>query len=138
MVVGLAQESARIVVPLGCVYTPLKETTDLHTLPYEPVTCKKCSGILNPYARVDYRSKVWVCPICFNRNNFPAHYAGIDEQKLPAELIPNFTTIEYTMKRNRAPQPVFLYVVDTVTHPTPPQPKPPWIVCGGLSVTVCL
>ena len=30
-------ESARIVVPLGCVYTPLKETTDLHTLPYEPV-----------------------------------------------------------------------------------------------------
>ena len=67
-----------------------------------------------------------------------AHYAGIDEQKLPAELIPNFTTIEYTMKRNRAPQPVFLYVVDTVTHPNTPQPKPPWIVCGGLSVTVCL
>ena len=30
--------------------------------------CKKCSGILNPFARVDYRSKVWVCPICFNRN----------------------------------------------------------------------
>eukprot|EP01045_Picozoa_sp_COSAG04_P023177 COSAG04_NODE_2716_length_3693_cov_2.258208_2_plen_87_part_00 len=61
-------------MPLGCVYTPLKETTDLHTLPYEPVTCKKCSGILNPYARVDYRSKVWVCPICFNRNNFPGTF----------------------------------------------------------------
>ena len=70
----MVQESARIVVPLGCVYTPLKETTDLHTLPYEPVTCKKCSGILNPYARVDYRSKVWVCPICFNRNNFPGKF----------------------------------------------------------------
>ncbi len=109
-------ETARIVVPLGCLYTPLKETTDLHTLPYEPVQCKKCSGILNPYARVDYRSKVWVCPICFNRNNFPAHYAGIDEQKLPAELIPNFTTIEYTLQRTRAPQPVFLYVVDTVIN----------------------
>ena len=70
-----------------------------------------------------------------------AHYAGIDEQKLPAELIPNFTTIEYTMKRNRAPQPVFLYVVDTVTHPSPSPAQAPldclwWIVCDGLSVTV--
>ena len=27
---------------------------------------------------------------------------------------PNFTTIEYTLSRTRAPQPVFLYVIDTV------------------------
>lgn len=80
---------------LGCLYTPLKEASDLHTLPYEPVQCQKCSGCLNPYARVDYRMKVWVCPFCFNRNNLPQHYAGIDETKLPAELIPSFTTIEY-------------------------------------------
>jgi protein transport protein SEC23 len=78
------------------------------------VQCKKCSSILNPYCRVDYRMKVWVCNFCFERNNLPAHYAGIDETKLPAELIPNFTSIEYTLQRTKAPPPLFLYVVDTV------------------------
>ena len=35
---------------------------------------------------------------------------------MQAELIPNFTTIEYTLQRQHAPQPVFLYVVDTVIN----------------------
>lgn len=26
-------------------------------LPYEPVPCKHCTAILNPYARVDFNSK---------------------------------------------------------------------------------
>jgi len=29
------------------------------------------------YRKVDFAQKFWQCPICFNRNQFPAHYAGI-------------------------------------------------------------
>ena len=62
--------------------------------------------------QVDYRSRVWICPLCGNRNNFPHHYADISETNLPAELIPQFTTIEYQLQRPPAPAPVFLLVVD--------------------------
>ena len=54
-----------------------------------------------------------ICPFCFRRNQFPAHYAGITETNLPAELIPNFTTIEYTLQRVSHVAPIFLFVVDT-------------------------
>jgi hypothetical protein len=30
----------------------------LQVLPYEPILCKQCTAVLNPYARVDYYSKV--------------------------------------------------------------------------------
>lgn len=83
-------------------------------LPYEPIYCKgACRSILNPFVQVDYRSRVWICPLCGNRNNFPHHYADISETNLPAELIPQFTTIEYQLQRPPAPPPVFLLVVDT-------------------------
>jgi protein transport protein SEC23 len=66
-----------------------------------------------PRSRVDFRAKIWICPFCFQRNHFPPHYAELSEQNLPAELIPNYTTIEYTLSRPRAPPPVFLWLVDT-------------------------
>jgi Sec23/Sec24 zinc finger len=48
--------------------------------------------------QIDYRSKLWTCPICVNRNHFPPHYAeNISETNLPAELIPQFTTVEYEL-----------------------------------------
>jgi len=38
---------------------------------------------------VDFRTKLWSCPFCLARNNFPPHYAeNIGESNLPAELIP--------------------------------------------------
>jgi len=49
------------------------------------------------------------------RNHFPPHYAeNIGETNLPAELIPQFTTVEYELQ-SMAPAgpPVFLFVVDT-------------------------
>lgn len=47
------QEASRLVVPIGAVYTPLKEKTDTPLLQYEPVTCKApCKAVLNPYAYV--------------------------------------------------------------------------------------
>ena len=44
-------EATRMVAPLACLYTPLKERTDLPPLQYDPVMCTKpgCRAILNPY-----------------------------------------------------------------------------------------
>ena len=48
------------------------------------------------------------------RNHFPPHYAeNISEVNLPAELIPQFTTVEYELQGQAAGAPVFVFVVDT-------------------------
>jgi len=96
---------------------------------YEPVTCKaSCKAILNPYwyvtclnselqltdySQIDVRGKLWICPFCLQRNPFPPHYKDISASNLPAELLPKYTTIEYTLSRPAQIPPVFLYVVDT-------------------------
>lgn len=42
-------ESSRLVVPIGILYTPLKEKEQA-PVQYEPVTCKNpCRAVLNPY-----------------------------------------------------------------------------------------
>lgn len=50
-----------------------------------------------------------------SRNHFPPHYAeNITETNLPAELIPQFTTVEYELQSHLPlGPPVFLFVVDT-------------------------
>lgn len=111
-------DSSRLVVPLGCLYQPLRERPEqlrLPTIQYEPVLCTRsnCRAILNPLCQVDYRAKLWVCNFCFQRNPFPPQYSAITEQHQPAELIPNFSTIEYTITRAQCLPPVFLLVVDT-------------------------
>ncbi|XP_059475345.1 protein transport protein Sec23A isoform X1 [Neocloeon triangulifer] len=108
-------EASRLVVPLGCLYQPLKERPDLPPVQYDPVLCggNQCRAILNPLCQVDYRAKLWVCNFCFQRNPFPPQYAAISEQHQPAELIPQFSTIEYTLMRNQGLPPIFLFVVDT-------------------------
>ncbi|VVD00990.1 protein transport protein Sec23A isoform X1 [Leptidea sinapis] len=108
-------EATRLVVPLVCLYQPLKERPDLPPIQYEPVLCTRntCRAVLNPMCQVDYRAKLWVCNFCFQRNPFPPQYAAISEQHQPAELIPNFSTIEYTITRAPSMPPIFLLVVDT-------------------------
>ncbi|KAI9599239.1 putative SEC23-component of COPII coat of ER-golgi vesicle [Syncephalis fuscata] len=107
-------EATRMVVPISCMYTPLKEREDMMPVFYEPVTCKApCRAVLNPYCQIDVRGKLWICPFCLNRNPFPPHYADISNTNLPAELLPKFTTIEYTLPRPAQIPPVFLFVVDT-------------------------
>ncbi len=63
--------------------------------------------------QVDFRAKLWVCNFCFNRNTFPPQYALISESNVPAELIPQFSTLEYTITRVPTIPPIFLFVVDT-------------------------
>ncbi|KAI9193175.1 uncharacterized protein BJ171DRAFT_604748 [Polychytrium aggregatum] len=107
-------EATRMVVPIGCLYTPLKERPNYTPFQYEPVVCKApCRAILNPYCQVDFRAKFWVCPFCLNRNPFPPHYKDISPTNLPAELLRNFTTIEYILNKPPSLPPIFLFVVDT-------------------------
>ncbi|MEW5313173.1 MAG: hypothetical protein WDW38_004762 [Sanguina aurantia] len=107
-------EATKCVIPFAAVYTPNKRLPSMTVLPYQPIPCKQCSAVLNPYARVDYYSKVWICPFCHGRNHFPPHYQGISDTNLPAELYPSCCSIEYTIPSTTAPHPpVYLFLVDT-------------------------
>ena len=64
-------------------------------------------------SQIDIRGKLWICPFCLQRNAFPPHYKDISNTNLPSELLPKFTTIEYTLSRGAAVPPIFLFVVDT-------------------------
>ncbi|KAF7538545.1 hypothetical protein G7Z17_g12613 [Cylindrodendrum hubeiense] len=106
-------EASRLVVPIGALYTPLKEKPDTPLLQFEPVTCKQpCRSVLNPFCQVDVRARVWICPFCLSRNQLPAHYKDITANAIPPELHPANTTIEYRLSRPAPAPPIFLYVVD--------------------------
>merc|ERR1719182_499716 len=106
-------EATRIVVPIGALYTPLKPIGNPPPLVYDPIRCNGCGALLNPYCQLDFRTKLWTCPFCLGRNHFPPHYAeNITETNLPAELIPQFTTVEYELQQRSVGPPVFLFVVD--------------------------
>ncbi|KAM5554335.1 protein transport protein SEC23 [Rosa sericea] len=111
---GTKQESTNSVVPVSAVYTPIKPFPNMPVLPYSPLRCRVCRSVLNPFSTVDYAAKIWICPFCFNRNHFPPHYASISDENLPAELFPQYTTIEYdsSLEKPSTP-PVFIFVVDT-------------------------
>ena len=64
-------------------------------------------------SQIDIRGKLWICPFCLTRNAFPPHYKDISNTNLPAELLPKYTTIEYTLARAAQVPPIFLFVVDT-------------------------
>uniref|UniRef100_A0A3B5AU18 Protein transport protein SEC23 n=1 Tax=Stegastes partitus TaxID=144197 RepID=A0A3B5AU18_9TELE len=108
-------EATRLVVPVSCLFTPLKERPNLPPVQYEPVLCSRanCKAVLNPLCQVDFRAKIWACNFCFQRNPFPPSYAGISEVNQPAELMPQFSTIEYIVQRGPQAPLIFLYVVDT-------------------------
>ncbi|KAM5366533.1 hypothetical protein ACJZ2D_010501 [Fusarium nematophilum] len=125
-------EASRLVVPIGALYTPLKEKPDTPLLHFEPVTCKQpCRSVLNPFwsvssptpfnlsslltylrSQVDVRARVWICPFCLSRNQLPPHYKDITANAIPPELHPANTTIEYRLSRPAPAPPIFLYVVD--------------------------
>ncbi|KAJ1966274.1 GTPase-activating protein S23 [Dipsacomyces acuminosporus] len=107
-------EATRSVVPVATQYTLLKERPELPPVMYEPVTCKApCRAVLNPYCQIDVRGKLWICPFCLQRNQFPPHYKDISAHNLPPELLPRYTTIEYSLSRQSPVPPVFMFVVDT-------------------------
>jgi len=100
-------------VPIGCLYTPIKQIAGREPLNYEPVRCRNCGAVLNSYAQVDYNTKVWTCPLCSSRNPLPQLYHGITPDCLPMELHSEYTTVEYSMAMTNKVPSVFLFVVDT-------------------------
>lgn len=76
----------------------------------------QCQAILNPFCSIDTRSKFWVCCICGQRNQFPPHYKDITEENLPAELMQNFSTIEYTLRSAVSPSPCCMLRSSVSTH----------------------
>jgi protein transport protein SEC23 len=106
-------EASRTVVPIGAIYTPLFNKLERTELAYEPVACKSpCRAVLNPFCQVDMRGKLWICPFCLTRNNLPPGYQQITPQSLPPELMPAFSTVEYTLARPAQVPPIFLFVLD--------------------------
>lgn len=61
-------------------------------------------------------NRIWTCPFCLSRNHLPAAYAEISPENLPAELLPNYTTVEYTSTQPVSAPPAFLFVIDTCFH----------------------
>ncbi|XP_072970140.1 protein transport protein SEC23 E-like [Typha angustifolia] len=111
-------EASKCVIPLAASISPLRASTSLLVLPYPPLRCKTpCSAALNPFARVDFAAKIWICPLCFTRNPFPPHYAGISESNVPGELYSQCSTVEYSPlpldSSTPPPPPVFFFVIDT-------------------------
>ncbi|XP_012478437.1 protein transport protein SEC23 isoform X1 [Gossypium raimondii] len=115
-------EASKCVIPLAASIAPIPPHSDIPTLPYAPLRCRTCSAALNAYSRVDFLAKIWICPFCYQRNQFPPHYAMISETNLPCELYPQYTTVQYTLQTNPDPnnpsnapqlQPVFVFVLDT-------------------------
>ncbi|KAM7279409.1 hypothetical protein ACFE04_006543 [Oxalis oulophora] len=121
-------EASKCVIPLAASIQPIRPHPDIPTLPYAALRCKTCAAALNCYARVDFTAKIWICPFCYQRNHFPQHYSMISETNLPAELYPQFTTVQYTLPpphqinpndidnnnyNTTTLSPVFVFVLDT-------------------------
>ncbi|KAM3265967.1 protein transport protein SEC23 [Capsicum annuum] len=113
---GSKSEAAQCVIPVSAIYTPLKPLPNTPTLPYAPLRCRNCRSVLNPFSIVDFSAtKIWICCFCLQRNHFPPSYQSISETNMPAELFPQYTTIEYETPSDKAAMtsPVFLFVIDT-------------------------
>eukprot|EP00668_Euglena_longa_P015385 GGOE01019460.1.p1 GENE.GGOE01019460.1~~GGOE01019460.1.p1 ORF type:complete len:757 (+),score=202.90 GGOE01019460.1:195-2273(+) len=70
--------------------------------------CKGCKAVLNPHCRVDWTSKLWICPFCLTRNQLPPQYQSVTQ-----ELLPQFGTVEYEIHQSAASPPVFFFCIDT-------------------------
>ncbi|KAH9542694.1 hypothetical protein CY35_13G021000 [Sphagnum magellanicum] len=88
-------EATRMVVPFGVICNPVAALPEVPLLPYEPILCKGCRGVLNPYCRIDLDARIWVCQFCFQRNHFPPSYNGMSATNMPRELFPNSGVVEY-------------------------------------------
>ncbi|KAI3697062.1 hypothetical protein L6452_29794 [Arctium lappa] len=110
-------EASKCVIPIAASISPIRPHPLIPTNPYAPLRCKTCSAVLNPFCRVDFSALIWICPLCFQRNHFPHHFSGISETNVPAELYPQYTTIEYTIPNHDVhhtlPPPVYVFVLDT-------------------------
>lgn len=103
-----------MVIPLGCLYTPLKESPSVIRLNGRPPSCNSCEALINPFCQTTHHSSTWTCSFCHSRNVFPAGYAS-DPAAPPPELLPTTLTIDFPLSVPKASPPFYLLVVDTHT-----------------------
>ncbi|CCH46283.1 hypothetical protein BN7_5875 [Wickerhamomyces ciferrii] len=102
-------EEDNITVPIGCVYTPLKQKDDLSIIQRQPFRCINCQGVMNPFCLIDAVARTWACAICLTRNKFQTNY---DIGHVLDEMDPTATTVEYLLP-DPSPSPLlFVYVID--------------------------
>ena len=107
------EEQSDIVVPLGCLYTPLKEIEGIKSLKHIPEYWRQCWVILNPNCFVDLELKIWKWPFWWTENYFSDNISSlITEENLPGEVDINNTTVEYSLPWS-SEKPVYLFVIDT-------------------------
>ena len=106
-------DASKIVVPVGFHYNPIIKNENLSLLEYEPLKCR-CGSIISPIFNYSTRAKVWECPFCRTRNNFPKAYADfISDENLPAELFKQNNTVEYKLNTKPANPPIVIFLIDT-------------------------
>ncbi|KAH7377908.1 hypothetical protein DE146DRAFT_761782 [Phaeosphaeria sp. MPI-PUGE-AT-0046c] len=112
---SLEHEASRLVVPIGALYTPLKEKTDTPLLQYQPVVGRPpCKGVLNPFCQVDRARPCLDMPLLLEQGTqLPVHYKDILSRTDPSRAAPKHsTTIEYRLPtRPRASPPLFLNTI---------------------------
>ncbi|KAL7695564.1 protein transport protein Sec23-like protein [Lotmaria passim] len=104
-------DGARMVAPLGCLYSPL--ASPCTQLCYAPTKCTVCGGVLNPYSTLDPRSRTWGCPLCLSKNSLPPQHQQANEYNLPVEMQASSSTVEYVAQMPARNPPTFVLVVDT-------------------------
>ena len=105
-------ESESLSIPFGCMYTPLKILKEQKPLEYKPLECYNCLSFINPYCKINFNEKNWLCPFCNYKNSFPNSYHGMTPDCLAEELLPNRTTIEYISMDSNINNPIILLIVD--------------------------
>ncbi|ODV83909.1 hypothetical protein CANARDRAFT_29631 [[Candida] arabinofermentans NRRL YB-2248] len=102
-------DSKNCVVPLGCLYQPLRPLENPVLLNSPPIVCKACKGILNPFCQPDFMSKVWTCSLCTSRNQFHPQL-----METPYETNPQSLNFEYVLPDAAQGQKplVIIFVVD--------------------------
>lgn len=110
----LRLQHQRNVVPLGAMYTPLNNKSNIQVLPKEEMlACRQCRAIANPFVTVN--NEIWTCPFCGFTNRLVLNQIDPDTNNyvLPPALHETSSTVEYQTGRLSSLPPIFFYVVDT-------------------------
>ena len=107
-------DMTKIIIPLGFHYTPLIKNENIPLLEYDPLRCRNCNSVISPLFPFSVRGKKWECPFCNIQMVFPKNYSDfMTDENLPAELLPENSTVEYKLNKKECNFPVFLFLIDT-------------------------
>lgn len=110
-------DMTKIVIPIGFHYTPLIKNENIPLLEYEPLRCRNCNSVISPLFPFSVRGKKWECPFCSIQINFPKNYSDfMTEENLPAELLPENSTVEYKLNKKESNSPIFFFLIDTTVE----------------------